>query len=182
MTFMTSTRAPLRASTIAAPRPGVPGRIVGGAHQARLALDEHQRLALVEGVVAERDHIGARRQQLVADRLGDAEAAGRVLAVDDDEIELPGVAQAGQAVRDRVAAGAADDVAEEEKTHQVLLCSEDAGSARSRSRDDLAFRDDPVERTVMRFVGHRGHLLHREGDADGEQRLPVRQRAAMARS
>ena len=56
-------------------------------------------------------------QDLVADRLGDAEAAGRVLAVDDDAIEPPALAQGGQALGDRVAARPADDVAEEEEAH-----------------------------------------------------------------
>ena len=40
-------------------------------------------------MVAERDGIGAGVDQVLIDRLGDAEAAGGVLAVDDDEIELP---------------------------------------------------------------------------------------------
>ena len=55
---------------------GRTGWIVERAQQTRLALDENERLALVPTVVAERDRIGARRQQVVADRLGDAEAAG----------------------------------------------------------------------------------------------------------
>ena len=78
----------------AAPRRA--GRIIGGADQARLALDEHQRLALVEGVIAERDRVGAGGEKFLADRLGDAEAAGGVLAVDDDEIEPPALAQRRQ--------------------------------------------------------------------------------------
>ncbi len=68
---------------------GRAGGIVGGADQPRLALDEHQRLALIEGVVAERDRVDAGGEALLADGLGDAEAAGGVLAVDDDEIEPP---------------------------------------------------------------------------------------------
>ena len=91
----------------------MPGGVVHRAQQPRLALDEDQGLALVPGVVAERDRIGAGIQQIVADRLGDAEAAGGVLAVDDDAIELPALAQAGQALDHRVAAGPPDDVAEE---------------------------------------------------------------------
>ena len=60
-------------------------------------------------------------QDLVADRLGDAEAAGGVLAVDDDAVELPAVAKPGQALDDRVAAGPPDDVAEKEETHGKSL-------------------------------------------------------------
>ena len=74
--------------------------IIERADQARRALDEHQRLALIEGVIAERDGVGAGIDQLVVDRLGDAEAAGRVLAVDDDEIELPVGDQARQPLVD----------------------------------------------------------------------------------
>ena len=98
--------------------PGRAGGIIGGADQPRLALDEHQRLALIEGVVAERDRVGAGGEELVADRLGDAEAAGGVLAVDDDEIEPPARAQRRQAVDQRRAAGAPDDVADEQQPHQ----------------------------------------------------------------
>ena len=76
-------------------------------------------------MVAEGDDIGASRQDLVADRLGDAEAAGGVLAVDDDAVELPGLAQGGQALLHRDPAGAADDVTEEKQTHE--------GSERVRS-------------------------------------------------
>ena len=68
-------------------------------------------------MVAERDRIGAGVQELVADRLGDAEAAGRVLAVDDHAIELPALPQARQPFDDGVAAGPPDDIAEKEKTH-----------------------------------------------------------------
>ena len=89
MALMTSARLPFLVSIMAAPRPGVPVGIIERADQPRRALDEHQRLALVPGVIAERDGVGAGVDQLVVDRLGDAEAAGGVLAVDDDEIELP---------------------------------------------------------------------------------------------
>src|SRR6478609_2378227 len=51
---------------------GRAARIVRGTHQALGALDEHQRLALVPGMVAERDRIGAGIEQLLIDSLGDA--------------------------------------------------------------------------------------------------------------
>ena len=63
--------------------------IIDRADQARRALDEHQRLALVPGVIAERDGVGAGVDHFVVDRFGDAEAAGRILAVDNHKIELP---------------------------------------------------------------------------------------------
>ena len=89
----TRSRAPLAFSTIAAPRPGVPGGIVGRTDQARLPVDEHERLALVEGVIAKRHRIDADGQEFLEDRLRDAKSAGGVLPVDDDEIEAPARAQ-----------------------------------------------------------------------------------------
>ena len=77
---------------------GRAGRKIDRAQQLRRALDEHQRLALIPGMIAAGDDVGAGVDELVIDRLGDAEAAGRVLAVDGDEIELP--------VADQAAAGA----------------------------------------------------------------------------
>ena len=117
MALITSARLPFLVSTRAAPRPGVPFGIIDRADQARRALDEHQRLALIPGMIAERDGVGAGVDQLVVDDLGDAEAAGGVLAVDDDEVELPVFDQAGQALVDDRAPGAPDNVADEEDTH-----------------------------------------------------------------
>jgi hypothetical protein len=57
---------------------------------------------------------GARIDELVIDRLGDAEAAGRVLAIDDDEVELPAALDNGQMFDDGMPAGAANNIADEE--------------------------------------------------------------------
>ena len=46
----------------------------------------------------------------------DAETAGGILAIDDDEIERPVPDHAGQIFVDGGAAGSADDVADEEDT------------------------------------------------------------------
>ena len=96
---------------------GRAGREVRRAHEPRLALDEDERLALIPGMIAERHGVGAGHQDLVADRLGDAEAAGGVLAVDDDAIEPPALAQRRQPRRDGAAPGPSDDIAEEEEAH-----------------------------------------------------------------
>src|ERR1041384_7545989 len=96
------------------------GRIVQGPDQFRRALYENQRLALVPSMIAERDDVGAGVADLVIDRLGNAEAAGGVLAVDRDEVEPPALAQPRQAADHHLASGPADDVAEEEKAHQRL--------------------------------------------------------------
>ena len=98
MALTTSARLPFLVSTSAVPRPGVPGRKIRRPNQPRRALDEHQRLALIPGMIAERDRVGAGIDEFLVDRLGDAEAAGGVLAIDDDEIERPVADHAGQMV------------------------------------------------------------------------------------
>src|SRR6185312_3772294 len=80
------------------------------------ALDEDQRLFLIPGVVAERHRVGASVEEFLVDRLGNAEAAGRILAVDDDEIEPPVLDERRQVFVDRGASGFADDIADEENT------------------------------------------------------------------
>jgi len=70
-------------------------------------------------VVAERDRIGAGIAKLVVDRFRNAEAAGGILAIDGDEIELPALAQFRQPARYRFAARPSDHVTEKEKAHQV---------------------------------------------------------------
>ena len=71
-------------------------------------------LALAVGVVAERDHVDAGREQLVGDLRRDPEAAGGVLAVDDDEVGREALAQRRQQRQQRALADAADDVADEQ--------------------------------------------------------------------
>ena len=91
---------------------GRPARIVERPDQTRLAGDEDERLALVEGMIAKRHAVRARRENIGADRLGDPKAAGRVLAVDNNEVEPPGLTQFGQIFQQNRAAGPADDVAD----------------------------------------------------------------------
>jgi hypothetical protein len=81
------------------------------------ALDENQRLLLVPGVVAERDGVGAGVDELVVDRLGDAKTAGRVFAVDGDEIELPVAHQPRQEFKHDRAPAASNNVADKEDAH-----------------------------------------------------------------
>ena len=98
ITLITSTRAPFARLDQRHAAPRRAGRIVERTDQPRRALDEHQRLALVPRMIAAGDDVGAGVDHLVVDRLGDAEAAGRVLAVDDDAIELPVALEARQAL------------------------------------------------------------------------------------
>ncbi|MHC2275865.1 hypothetical protein ACVME8_002476 [Bradyrhizobium diazoefficiens] len=93
---------------------GRAARIVRGPHQAVGALDEHQGLALVPGVIAERHRVGAGIEKLLIDRFGDAEAAGGIFAVDDDEIERPVLDHVGQIFGDGRAPRTADDITHEE--------------------------------------------------------------------
>src|ERR1700745_1326401 len=72
-------------------------------------------------MVAERDGLGASVEQLLVDGFGDAKATGRILAIDDDEIERPVPDHAGEKVVDGGAAGPDDDVADEEDTQTYLL-------------------------------------------------------------
>ena len=100
---------------------GRAGREVDRAQQPRRALDEDQRLLLVPGMVAAGDHVGAGIDELLVDRLGDAEAAGRVLAVDGDEIELPFGDELRQPLEQDRAPAAAHDVADEQNAHASVF-------------------------------------------------------------
>ena len=95
MALITSARLPFLVSTSAVP----PRRAlwkIRRTNEPRRALDEHQRLALIPRMIAQRDSIGAGVDEFLVDRLGDAEAAGRILAIDDDEIDRPVADHAGQ--------------------------------------------------------------------------------------
>src|SRR3569623_2462409 len=70
-------------------------------------------------MIAERDCVGAGIDEFFVDRLGNAETAGGVLAVDRDEIQFPFLDQFRQALRNHFAAGPPDDVAEKENAHQT---------------------------------------------------------------
>lgn len=67
-------------------------------------------------------------EQFLVDRLGDAEAAGGILAVDDDEIERRSADHAGQMFGNGGAAGPADHVTVEEYANQELRKSNVARS------------------------------------------------------
>ena len=104
---------PRRKDVGAAPRRA--GRIVERAQEIVVPRGEDQRLALVPDVVARRHAIGAGVDEALKNLLGDAEAAGGVLAVDDDEVEAVPGDQAGQQVAHDGTPRAAHDVAEEEQ-------------------------------------------------------------------
>ena len=100
--------------------------IIERAQKARLPLDEDERLALVPGMVAERHAIGPVCEQLVADHFRDAEPAGGILAVDDDEIGPQACTDIRQMPLDGRAPGAADDIADKQKAHRDQPGSKDS--------------------------------------------------------
>src|SRR5262249_20777927 len=81
-------------------------------------------------MVAAGDDVGAGVDELPIDRLGDAEAARRVLPVDGDKVELPVANEARQPVEHDRAPAAADDVSDEEDAH---ACQDFRKSMTSRS-------------------------------------------------
>ncbi len=69
------------------------------------------------GVIAKRDRVDAVAKQLLGDLRRDAKAAGDVLAVDHHERGRITLAQDRQALQQRVAADAADEIADEQDAH-----------------------------------------------------------------
>ena len=100
-TWATKTRRPPGASKKRAPCPGAAAGVVERPQDARLLLDEGEHVALVEGMVAEGQAVGAGVEQELRVRGAQAHAAGGVLAVDHHEVEPPVAAQARQLARDR---------------------------------------------------------------------------------
>jgi len=69
--------------------------IVGGAHDALVAVEELVHLGVPVGVIAERDHVGSGVEDVEGRAFGDADAARGVLAVHDDEVGAVALAQSG---------------------------------------------------------------------------------------
>ena len=98
--------------------------VVGGAEDAaaadvRVDGDGHvlEDLFFVPDVIAGGDDVGAKVEELFCDGGRDAEAAGGVFSVDDEEIDGVGFKDVGEMFADDVAAGGAKDVADEEDIH-----------------------------------------------------------------
>src|SRR5262249_26035668 len=94
--------------------PGLRAQVVGRPDDALAVIEVVVDLAPVVGVVAERYRVDAGAEHLVGDVRGDAQTAGRVLAVDDDERRLVALTQLRQQREQRAPPGTADDVADEE--------------------------------------------------------------------
>jgi hypothetical protein len=65
-------------------------------------------------VVAERDRVRAVGEQLLCELGREPDAVGRVLAVDNADVDVVFLAQAGEALLERAPTGNADDIGDEE--------------------------------------------------------------------
>jgi hypothetical protein len=130
----TSTLAPLRASIRPRRAPACRG-IVGGADEAGLALDEDQRLALVEGVIAERDRVGAggEKSSQIASVMPKPPAAFSPLTTTKSSASARAVRQM---LEQHGAPAAPDDVADEQQPHQPVP-----------RVDEFALGQDEIERS-----------------------------------
>jgi hypothetical protein len=89
------------------------GRKIAGAQHPVLIPDEGEDFALVEPVIAGGDAIDTEGEHLIRDIAGDAETAGQILAIDDDEIELQVFAQGRQFRRQDFTPRFSDHIADE---------------------------------------------------------------------
>ena len=102
--------------------------VVGGTDDAAAAdvgigRDGHvfKDLFFVPDVVAGGDDVGAEIEEFFSDGRCDAEAAGCIFAVDDEEIDGVGLEDVGQMFTNDMAAGGAEDVTDEEDIHCEIL-------------------------------------------------------------
>jgi len=93
---------------------GLRGQEVRRTQDALCAIEIGVDLLALVGVVAQRDDVDARGEQLVGDLRGDAEAARGVLAVDDHELRRVLGDERREQRQQRATAEAADEVAHEQ--------------------------------------------------------------------
>ena len=106
-------------------------------------------------MVAQRHGVDARGEELFEDRLGEAETAGGILAVDDEEIELPARPQQRRLLNDRRATGTPDNIADEQEPHSGLAYEE-----------GFPFCHNRVQGLIMRLIRHGGDFANPISDAD----------------
>src|SRR5580704_11229205 len=92
-------------------------RIIDRTNEPRRAFDENERLLLIPSMIAERDRIDADIDQFAIDSFGNAEAAGSILAIGHNQIELPVANEIGQPFVNERAAAASDNVANKKVAH-----------------------------------------------------------------
>ena len=101
---------------------GAAGGVVGGADDAAGAIvagggdgvEVVDDFFFVPDVVAGGEDVGAEVEELVGDRRGEAESAGGVFSVDDDEVDGAALDDVADVLAHDAATGAAEDVADEE--------------------------------------------------------------------
>ena len=161
MALITITRCPPRASSMVTPRPRRAGRIVQRAQHAMVAVDLGDQVALIPDMVAGGDAVGAGLVELGGDLRGDAESAGGVLAIDDDKIGVQPAAQHREMLQRGPPAAAADHIAQEQDTHDILA-----------SRARITDRSVTIKSRIWSCSSTRDlvHLLVGIGDADRQHR------------
>jgi len=80
------------------------------------------------GVVAQRDRIHAETEDLLGGLLGDAHAAGGVLAIDHHEVGRVALAKHRQQRGERTPTKAADYVGHEQELHWMAVCQPPGGA------------------------------------------------------
>jgi hypothetical protein len=123
------------------------GRIVCGAQELVMPAGKTDCFLLVPHMVARRHHVGAGIDRLEKNVFRDAETAGRVLPVDDDEVQLEVADQSRQALPDGRPSGLAHHVAQKEKTHRTALRN-------LLEHDEAAFGENAIQGHVVRLGGY----------------------------
>ena len=121
-------------------------------------------------VVAEREGVGACGEQPLGEARRDADAVRDVLAVDDADVDVELLAQAGQQLLDRVTTRTPDDVSDEEDLHR--------GAALGQRADRRVHDDRDVVPAVRCVRGERLLLDGREIDGRAELRRAGEHRRA----
>ena len=117
--------------------------VIRRAQELIVALAENDRFLLVPDMVAGGDDIGAGIDGFEEDILGDAEAAGGILAVDDDEIEFQVGHEPRQAIPYRSPSRLADHVTQKKQPHSL--------SNHFRNEIESALGQNRVKTDIMRL-------------------------------
>ena len=165
MTFITTTRLPPARLEQPDAVPGRAGGKILGPQQSGMAVDELGRVLLVPDMIAGGDDIDAGAIELLADRLGDAEAAGGVLAIDHHEIELQIAAQARQHLGDGRASGTARPD-RRRRGGSWLLASQPG-------RRDASVASHPAAGRRIRGARHRPPAPHRHSRSHAPAPVPA---------
>jgi len=94
---------------------------VRGSDDARLGGQMRDDLAVIKGVVAERDGVGPGLEDGINDGRGHAESPRRILGIDDHAISLETAAQHREGFNGGRAPGATKEIAKEENFHRRVL-------------------------------------------------------------